>query len=192
MVQFRRGAAAPCEVSHRRGPRFIRLRLFEFGSIRSCTRNGVLGVKLHRFQFIQLVERRPHIRRISRSLRPAEAIARLFSGAQYIWLRHRDKVRQAISFLIACQTDQWWSLDERSQARRTKLANLDFKPDQIARMAQVFEESDEQWQHFAGLSVGPLLVEYEDWPRTVRHSSKSARSTPGACRDLHSDLARKA
>ena len=43
-------------------------------------------------------------------------------------------------------------------------------PIKLPGYLQVFEESDEQWQqYFAGLSVGPLLVEYgRIWPRTMK------------------------
>ena len=38
-------------------------------------------------------------------------MAELFPNPIYVWLRRRDPVAQAVSWVKACQTARWWDAD---------------------------------------------------------------------------------
>ena len=129
----------------------------------STTGNGISGIKMHYYQFAQLPEKMaaitgPH------GLTAAELMPKVFPNAKYIWLTRRDKVRQAISFLLASNSNQWWSIqgyppDQPSESA----ADGQFDPQAIARMERLLEEHDSLWQsYFENSRIAPLRIEYDD------------------------------
>jgi len=129
----------------------------------SATRNGVAGVKLHYYQFAQLPKKMQAIEGL-RGLSSAEVLSRLFPSAKYIWLTRRDKARQAISFVLASRTDEWWAYDGATPEKREgSTANPEFDPHAIARMERYLAQADAGWQAlFHDNHIEPLVVHYEE------------------------------
>lgn len=129
----------------------------------STTSNGISGIKLHYYQFAELPKKMGAVDNL-RGLTAAQLMARVFPKAKYIWLTRRDKCRQAISYLVASSTDEWWSiegaiLDKREGATE----NPEFDPYAIARREQIFGEIDVKWQEFFKTNdISPLVIHYED------------------------------
>ena len=138
----------------------------------STTANGISGIKLHYYQFAELPKTLEAIENF-RGLAPARLMARLFPQARYLWLTRRDKPRQAISFFMASSTDEWWSIEGITPAKREgSIETPEFDPLAIARVEQVLVESDAKWQaHFEHNQIAPLVIHYEDllsdYPGTI-------------------------
>jgi LPS sulfotransferase NodH len=129
----------------------------------STTSNGISGTKLHYYQFAELPKKMEAIQSLP-GLTAAQLMTRLFPRARYLWLTRRDKVRQAISFLIASGTDEWWAIDGAVPDKREgSTADPEFNPHAIARMEQVFAINDFKWQtFFKDNRITPFVINYED------------------------------
>ena len=120
------------------------------------TPNGVLGIKLLWSQFAPLLT---DIRRytIIREETPDQALASWLGDSFYIWIRRRDRVRQAVSFARAFQTNRWAST-EAGNGNTPVYCREDIE----RSMARVVAE-DEGWaQYFARYNIQPMVVWYED------------------------------
>jgi LPS sulfotransferase NodH len=141
----------------------------------SMTSNGVCGIKLQYLQFEelpQIVQGLAGPRGMSR----AQLMSAMFPDAKYVWLRRREKVRQAISLYIAWETDEWWSVNGSSWSHtvhrsgksphpRHAEATHDpqFDPLAIAGWETVLWEEDRNWQAFFETNaIKPLVIDYED------------------------------
>jgi LPS sulfotransferase NodH len=92
-------------------------------------------------------------------LEPAHLVATLFPNPRYIWLRRRDKVRQAVSRCKALQTTIWISRTSR-EAREDP--RFDFE--QIETIVQQIEVWEAGWQtYFDTYNLDPLVLYYEDF-----------------------------
>jgi LPS sulfotransferase NodH len=129
----------------------------------STTSNGISGIKLHYYQFAELLRKTEAIRNL-RGLTAAQLMSQLFPQPRYLWLTRRDKARQAISFLIASNTGRWWSIDGVTREKREGRTGVpEFDPHVIAHFEQYFVESDLRWQaYFAANQISPLVLHYED------------------------------
>jgi LPS sulfotransferase NodH len=139
----------------------------------ATTTNGICGVKLHYYQLADFARNMGTIEKY-RGL-PFDALfSAAFPKPQYIWLTRRDKVRQAISYHRACQTKEWWLLNDRPAAPdgRARI-NSTFDPQAIAAREKLLIKNDLGWQRFFEDSgIEPLVVTYEevaaDYPGTIR------------------------
>jgi LPS sulfotransferase NodH len=128
----------------------------------STTANGIAGVKLHYYQFAALPTKLGAIAQF-RGLTSAEVMARLFPNARYLWLTRRDKARQAISFLLAADTDQWWNIDGVRPEHAARTLAPRFDPSAIARLERTLRDNDAGWRtFFEDNRIAPLVVYYED------------------------------
>src|ERR1700730_322607 len=122
------------------------------------TANGIFGAKIFWFQIAQLAEmlaRTPPYSRLSFD----DALNQLFPRLSYIWLRRRDKLRQAISYYRASETNIW------STRRRfpTHLETCQFDREKIEYWRRRIIEWDQGWsQFFEARSISPLTIVYED------------------------------
>lgn len=149
---------------------YLRVALLE-----SMTSNGVCGIKL---QYEQLAELPRKVQALAgpRGMSPAELLSAIFPGAKYVWLRRRDKVRQAISLYIAWETNEWWSVNDsswsqtvhrfgKSPSPRKVEASEDpqFDPVALAGWESELREEDRNWQvFFETNAIRPLVIDYED------------------------------
>jgi len=140
----------------------------------STTSNGISGIKLHYYQLAELPGRMEAIDGL-RDLTADELMRRLFPGARYIWLTRRDKARQAISYLLAASTDEWWAIDgATSGTHAASTAEPGFDPNAIARLERAFTDRDSDWQaFFARNDITPLVIHYEDLAQEYRHTIAS-------------------
>jgi LPS sulfotransferase NodH len=129
----------------------------------SVTRNGVSGIKLHYYQLAEFLAKMA-VTENHAGLTAGQLMAKLFPKARYLWLRRRDKARQAISLYLASSTNEWWAIDGLAPDRR-RAGNADpaFDLHAIARMESALTTSDSRWQsYFQDNGIEPFVVYYED------------------------------
>jgi LPS sulfotransferase NodH len=129
----------------------------------STTSNGISGIKLHYYQMLDLRKKIETIENIP-GLTNISMMSRLFPHAKYLWLRRRDKARQAISLYIASHTDEWWSIDGVVPEKRDGVnSDPPFDARAIARIEATLQGGDAKWQaYFQASGIVPLVVYYED------------------------------
>ena len=125
--------------------------------------NGILGIKLHYYQFAELPAKFASIKEYQ-SLGASQLLPALFPNIKYIWLTRRNKARQAISYYRACKTKEWWVLDEAGPKKQQESAlQMAFDPQTIGRLENILVQNELNWQrHFEAIDIAPLQVFYED------------------------------
>jgi LPS sulfotransferase NodH len=89
--------------------------------------------------------------------------AKLGAAPRYVWLRRRNKLAQAISYLRASRTGLWRSTDKGNRDVANETA-LEFDFDTIARYLQGVNEFDAQWQSFFRRHrLKVLMIVYENF-----------------------------
>ena len=130
-------------------------RTFQLGT----TANGVFATKL---MWNQLAEVEQHARAVPGldGKAGADLLDELFGGPSYVWVRRRDKVRQAISLWRAVQT-RIWLLERSSDADSSVALRYSFAAiDHLRRRLTV---DDEAWGRFFSVAgIKPLELCYED------------------------------
>lgn len=131
--------------------------------------NGVFGVKLHWPQQKSLKQLLTYSSKTCVSEEPNSSISRLFGqrfdDVQYVWLRRRNKVLQAISYYRAVSTGIW----RTDTSKQKNLLNISshstsFDFDQIDHYVDVCRTFDLRWeQYFRRERVHPLIVIYEEF-----------------------------
>ena len=112
---------------------------------RRTSPNGVFGLKAH---FAQL---RPHVER--------PALRRLLRRSRFVWLRRRDVLGQAISYLIALRSGRWRQL--RGASGTTQ--RFAFSTRAVDRALATIVGDERLWEvAFDASGVTPLVVWYED------------------------------
>jgi trehalose 2-sulfotransferase len=131
--------------------------------VRSTTRNGISGIKLHFYQFVELTNKLADVEGFE-GLTTAEMMAKAFPNLKYLWLTRRDKVRQAISYLLAAKTGTWWQIEGgKSSRREDTVAEANFEPEKVDRLMEKLVQNDVAWQsYFESNHISPLIVHYED------------------------------
>jgi LPS sulfotransferase NodH len=129
----------------------------------STTSNGISGIKLHYSQFAELPGKMQSIENF-RQLTASQIMPLLFPKARYLWLKRRNKMRQAISLFIASRTGEWWKIEGAAPDRREgSVKDPEFDPHAIARFEDMLVENDSQWRAFFEENrIAPLVIDYED------------------------------
>lgn len=145
---------------------------FQLAILHGTSCNGVFGAKLHWYQMESLLtELRGVMPRLSRH-KDSTILLKFFPGAEYIWLRRRDRKRQAVSYAKAGQSNEWWRI-RRVRAPGVKERELEYRFEQIWRLEGVLNYGDQRWSKLFGeLRKEPLTLYYEDlfsdYERSVR------------------------
>lgn len=129
-------------------------RTFRLGT----TANGVFGTKL---MWNQLSEIEQHARAVPglESVAGADLLDALFGGPSYVWVRRRDKVRQAISLWRAIQT-RTWRRDPTSDPGTG--VELRYSYEAIDHLRRRLTIDDEAWgRFFMRGATEPLELWYE-------------------------------
>jgi trehalose 2-sulfotransferase len=129
---------------------------------RRQTPNGVFGAKIMWSQVPWFVERlHADPGWTGGSGQPlGELLPAVFPGLRFVWMRRRDKVRQAISLVKAKQTRIYNSL-QAAGAPPPPAPAYDFTA--IERERQRFEDDDASWERFfADSGHRPFALCYED------------------------------
>jgi len=127
------------------------------------TSNGICGIKLHYYQFDELLTKLTAGKTL-RGLPTVDLVTAAFPNIKYIWLTRHDKARQAISYQLACTTGKWWLIDgaERNNGE-DKVDEPNFDPYVLARLEHTLMENDLKWQaYFRDNGIIPLTISYED------------------------------
>jgi LPS sulfotransferase NodH len=104
----------------------------------------------------------------NQGLSPAELLSTTFPNLHYIWITRRDKVRQAISFEKAIQTNMWAMTDETPPFT----GELHFDAAHIEALVHVIEEHEAAWQrYFAASRITPFTVVYEELVATYEQTA---------------------
>jgi LPS sulfotransferase NodH len=133
-------------------------RTFRLGT----TPNGVFGAKL---MWNQLPDVEQHAAAVDRfaGLTGIELLEELFdgpNGLRYVWMRRRDKVRQAISLWRALQT-RTWRLENPTKPDSKPVLRYSF--DGIEHLRRRLNADDQAWgRFFDGNGIAPLELEYEE------------------------------
>jgi LPS sulfotransferase NodH len=142
-------------------------KVLAFGS----TPNGVFGAKVIWPQLEPLKTKLGLIH--GSGLSDVGLLRRTFPDLRFIWLKRRDKVRQAVSYYKAVQTDVWHSVKpDSNRQRQTPLptperpAPFDFW--QIDRYVKYLTESESNWgRYFEQIGLDPFEVVYEDFSHAI-------------------------
>jgi LPS sulfotransferase NodH len=125
--------------------------------------NGVFGVKMAPGVVFTYLE--GQIRGVPKwnndDISIYEILNSIFPNLKLIWLTRRNKVRQAVSWWKAIQTDEWGQLKHVGSKPREKLEYV------FESIDHLFNESamlDASWQnHFESWNAQPLTIVYEDF-----------------------------
>jgi LPS sulfotransferase NodH len=121
--------------------------------------NGVFGAKLMWNQLPDLEQHASALPEFA-GLDRSELLDRLLGHPTYVWLRRRDKVRQAISLWRALQTRTWRATHPAEERERPALP-YSFRG--IEHLRRRLSADDEAWGRFFLHSlIDPLELVYED------------------------------
>ena len=126
--------------------------------VRGSTPNDVFGLKLMWNYFGDVVTRLRELPGCE-GLEPHEVLPAVFPAMRYVWIMRTNKVRQAVSWAIAAQTNIYaaFQLEERDVAREPA---FDFRL--IDNLHGLVLKGEAGWKrYFESAGVEPLLVEYE-------------------------------
>lgn len=125
----------------------------------NTTSNGVFGIVMMWSYFdrvLQMLRDIPEYKRF----KGADLLAAILHEPKYIWLRRRNRVEQAVSWAIACQTGIW-AKKTGEKPRTRAVRKFDFKV--IDEWCKRIAEHDAAWSNYFGDNqIEPLTLFYED------------------------------
>jgi LPS sulfotransferase NodH len=121
--------------------------------------NGVFGTKVMWNYFHTMLKSLQELSEYT-GLNASQLMASLFPNVHYIWIIRRDKVRQAVSWAKAWQTDVYaWHKGEVPIPTREPTFDFEF----IDQLYNLIVEGEAGWQRFfEACGVQPFKVEYEE------------------------------
>jgi LPS sulfotransferase NodH len=123
------------------------------------TANGVFATKLMWSQLSDMEQHATALPELA-GLAGFELLERLFGGPSYVWIRRRDKVRQAISLWRALQTRIWRAERPADDGGPPQLR---YRFDAIEHLRRRLSSDDEAWGRlFADSGIEPLELFYEE------------------------------
>lgn len=126
----------------------------------SKTKNNVFAWKAHWHQFEHFWQRLLGVPLAAPGV-DRGLFMEVFPNLRYIWLRRRDRLRQAISYEKAIQTEMWRSYAGRSQTPKSRpafdKARVDTRLNEIDRMEAAWDA------FFTRHGIEPLVIWYEDF-----------------------------
>lgn len=126
----------------------------------TMTPNGVFGAKMMGGFVWDFASRVRQISEFAQPGMPLKSILdELFPNLHHIWLTRRNKVRQAVSWWMATQTEQWTSVQAAAPAREPAydFAAIDHNVQEIVMREAALQA------YFDELGVKPYVVVYEDY-----------------------------
>jgi LPS sulfotransferase NodH len=124
------------------------------------TPNGVFGLKVFWFQFELL---RGKLARVHGRESVDDALVDQWAhNLKYIFLVRNDKVRQAVSYLKASQTEMWWCIpgDPDNPTKPKEEPRFDFE--EIDRRVAFLTEQEDRWRaYFQERGIKPIQLEYD-------------------------------
>jgi len=136
---------------------------FETVAQLGTTANGICGLKVHPMQFDAMCRQLAGSPRVPFVQRP-HLLGRWLPDLHYVQLTRRDRLRQAISYVRAIQTNGWWDSDYApgpSGPVRPEQERFDFQ--MITRALDLLGAMDQRWSdYFVAIGAVPLVLSYED------------------------------
>jgi LPS sulfotransferase NodH len=121
--------------------------------------NGVFGAVLMWSYFERMLQMLQELRGYNK-LSGAELLAKLFNRPKYIWMRRRNRVEQAVSWAIACQTGIW---GQRVGVALQPGATPKFDFRVIDEWCNRIAAHEASWaNYFRENQIEPLVLYYED------------------------------
>lgn len=121
--------------------------------------NGVFGAVVMWSYFERMLQMLQEIREHN-TFSGAELIAELFTRPKYIWMRRRNRVEQAVSWAVACQTGVWAQI-VGTTPRPDATPKFDFKV--IDEWCNRIAAHEANWaNYFRENQIEPLVLYYED------------------------------
>jgi LPS sulfotransferase NodH len=125
----------------------------------TATPNGVFGVKMMWGYFDEVLTKAASVPAFS-GLARTELMNSMFPRARYLWLRRRDKLRQALSWWRAAVTGEWAQVVGDAPAVVPPPA-LDITA--VERLLQQAHAHEKAWStYFADNAIQPWVIDYED------------------------------
>ncbi len=127
------------------------------------TSNAVFGAKLHWSHMCDLLHRLRNLPDYRNRPTP-DLLESILPNLRYIQITRRDKLRQAVSFLKARQTDIWWEMDAWVRNnRRAPAQPPTFDVIALDRITYQIEAHEAAWkEYFKACGVQPFEVVYEE------------------------------
>jgi trehalose 2-sulfotransferase len=121
--------------------------------------NGVFGTKVMWNYFPAMLKSLRELPEY-KGLNPPQLMASLFPNVHYIWMVRQDKVRQAVSWAKAGQTDVYaWHKGETPIPKRKPTFDFEF----INHLYDLILDGEAGWRNFfEAYENQPLKVEYEN------------------------------
>jgi trehalose 2-sulfotransferase len=136
--------------------------------VAGTTPNGVFAVKVHWFQLRYLLWQLRSLDRAGQ-LSDAELLERYFGSVRMVYLERRDVARQAISWLRAIRTDEWWLIAREPRTQPMLPGEFDFEG--IKHLFYLLQDYQVWWhQWFRDNEIHPLKLVYEDVVANYRAS----------------------
>ena len=120
------------------------------------TPNGVFGMKFHWSHWDRFRSMVGAFPVPTRDGRP-DHLGGVFPDIRYVWLRRRDKVRQAVSRFAQRQTGISKSGDEQRRS-----GDLAYSFDAIDHLVRILKDQDHSWREYFGHFGRPIEITYED------------------------------
>lgn len=134
------------------------------------TPNGVFGAKIHWFTFEWCLAKFRTIPGCAQ-MEEEKVLATLFPGLHYISITRRDKLRQAISYVRALQTDAWIRIKGKPEM---KAPPGTFDRAAINRSLQVVAQQEQAMQrYFTEHGIQPFPVVYEELVTSYEETAKN-------------------
>ena len=138
---------------------------FDEVAVLASSVNGVRGAKLHFSQLARLSARLHTIDRF-KHLTDQELPGSAFRGCRYIWLSRENKERQAISYVRALTTRQWWVLKDAADREHETVPDFALDMRAIYAAELILKRDDQHWSALFDLAgIKPLRILYEDLAR---------------------------
>lgn len=127
---------------------------------RGTTPNGVFGAKIMWNYFSDMLINLKELPEY-KGMEAPQVMATLFPNIHYIWITRHDKVRQAVSWAKAGQTDVYASVKGETPIPPKREPSFDFEF--IDLLHKLVLEGEAGWQNFfETCNVQPFRVQYED------------------------------
>jgi LPS sulfotransferase NodH len=124
------------------------------------TSNGVFAVKVHWFQLRYLLWQLRSLDGVGQ-VSDGELLERYFGPVRMVYLERRDVARQAISWLRAIRTDEWWLIAREPRTQPMLPGEYDFEGTKhLYYLLQDYRAWWRQW--FRDNEICPLELVYED------------------------------
>ncbi len=133
---------------------------------RAQSPNGVAGVSIHGNYLHQVIENYqtlPEFEQMNRF----ELLNALLYNPQFIWIKRRDKVRQAVSWVKAKQSGVWGEFKDGNTIGKG-VAQFNYDYFLIDQNINSFYEFEARWQEFFDENnIEPYVVVYEDLTKDI-------------------------